>query len=170
MAINPTTLKALIDTQITNETVNFAITPLEVGGRMKDTVDYTTEQIANISLLQGPQGFQGFQGPQYLPFKDITSLVITGVYALVNEDFTKSLIYTGSSNINVQITSSLSFVTGTSFTIIQKGAGQITVSGSGVNINVPSDVVPTTYGANSIADIIVYSSTEVIVSGKLKFA
>ena len=53
MAINPTTLKALIDTQITNETVNFAITPLEVGGRMKDTVDYTTEQIANISLLQG---------------------------------------------------------------------------------------------------------------------
>ena len=55
MAINPTTLKALIDTQITNETVNFAITPLEVGGRMKDTVDYTTEQIANISLLQGSQ-------------------------------------------------------------------------------------------------------------------
>jgi hypothetical protein len=46
MPINPTTLKALIDTQITNETVDFAITPAEVGGRMKDTVDYTTEQIA----------------------------------------------------------------------------------------------------------------------------
>jgi len=63
MAINPTTLKALIDTQITNETVNFAITPTEVGERIKDTVDYTTEQIANISLLQGPQGYQGFTGP-----------------------------------------------------------------------------------------------------------
>jgi hypothetical protein len=46
MPINPTTLKALIDTEITNETVDFAITPAEVGGRMKDTVDYTTEQSA----------------------------------------------------------------------------------------------------------------------------
>mgnify|MGYP003510045966 CR=1 FL=1 len=46
MPINPTTLKALIDTQITNETVDFAITPTEVGSRMKDTIDYTTEQIA----------------------------------------------------------------------------------------------------------------------------
>jgi hypothetical protein len=62
MAINPTTLKALIDAQITNETVDFAITPAEVGGRMKDTVDYTTEQIAGISLLPGPQGPQGLQG------------------------------------------------------------------------------------------------------------
>lgn len=152
MAIDPIALKTLIDTQITNETVNFAITPLEVGGRLKDAIDYTTEQTTIIS------------------FKDITSLIIAGVYTLTNEDFNTSLIYTGSSNINIQITSSLSFVTGTSFTIIQKGAGQITVSGSGVNINVPSDVVPTTYGTNSIADIIVYSSNEVIVSGKLKFA
>jgi hypothetical protein len=48
MPINPTTLKALIDTQITNETVDFAITPTEVGSRMKDTIDYTTEQIAGI--------------------------------------------------------------------------------------------------------------------------
>lgn len=46
MPINPTTLKASIDTQITNETVDFAITPSEVGGRMKDCVDYTTEQAA----------------------------------------------------------------------------------------------------------------------------
>lgn len=46
MPINPTTLKALIDTQITDETVDFAITPAEVGGRMKDTIDYTTEQSA----------------------------------------------------------------------------------------------------------------------------
>ena len=51
MPINPTTLKSLIDTQITNETVNFAITPAEVGGRMKDTIDYTTEQIALAEVL-----------------------------------------------------------------------------------------------------------------------
>ena len=51
MPINPTTLKALIDTQITNETVDFAITPAEVGGRMKDTIDYTTEQKALSEVL-----------------------------------------------------------------------------------------------------------------------
>lgn len=51
MPINPTTLKALIDTQITNETVDFAITPAEVGGRMKDTIDYTTEQVALAEVL-----------------------------------------------------------------------------------------------------------------------
>jgi hypothetical protein len=51
MPINPTTLKALIDTQITNETVDFAITPAEVGGRMKDIVDYTSEQIDLAEVL-----------------------------------------------------------------------------------------------------------------------
>jgi hypothetical protein len=51
MPINPTTLKALIDTQITNETVDFAITPAEVGGRMKDIVDYASEQIALTEVL-----------------------------------------------------------------------------------------------------------------------
>lgn len=50
MPINPTTLKALIDTQITNETVNFAITPAEVGGRIKDAIDYTTEQITGVGV------------------------------------------------------------------------------------------------------------------------
>jgi hypothetical protein len=45
MSINPTTLKAQIDSEITNEIVDFAITPAEVGGRMKDIVDYTTENV-----------------------------------------------------------------------------------------------------------------------------
>jgi len=51
MPINPTTLKAQIDTEITNETVDFAITPGDVGGRMKDSIDYTTEQIALAEVL-----------------------------------------------------------------------------------------------------------------------
>ena len=60
MPINPTTLKALIDTQITNETVDFAITPAEVGGRMKDCVDYTTEQINEI--VQTPDATNSVKG------------------------------------------------------------------------------------------------------------
>lgn len=40
-----TELKAQIDTQITNETVDNSITPSEVGGNMKDTVDYTDQEV-----------------------------------------------------------------------------------------------------------------------------
>jgi hypothetical protein len=63
MPINPTTLKASIDTQITNETVDFAITPSEVGGRMKDCVDYTTEQAAlKENLITATTSAQYYRG------------------------------------------------------------------------------------------------------------
>lgn len=85
MPINPTTLKALIDTQITNETVDFAITPAEVGGRMKDCVDYTTEQVGlkqntlesgtNIKTINGESllGSGNIEiGGGVLPYKTIS--------------------------------------------------------------------------------------------------
>lgn len=43
MIVN-TELKAAIDLQITNETVDFEISPEEVGGRMKEIVDYVDQQ------------------------------------------------------------------------------------------------------------------------------
>ena len=46
-----TDLKTLIDTQITNETVDFAITPAEVGGRMKDVIDYVDQQVPYKSFI-----------------------------------------------------------------------------------------------------------------------
>lgn len=45
MPINPTTLKAQIQTNIIDEPLDFGISPLEVGGAMKDSIDYTTENI-----------------------------------------------------------------------------------------------------------------------------
>jgi len=126
----------------------------------------------------GPTGSQGIQGPtgptgsQYYSFSNITSSVISGTYTVTNNDFLKTLVYTGTASINLQLSSSLTFIEGTSITLLQKSSGQITVVGSGVVISTTSDVVATTYGANSLADILVYSasSPEVIVSGKLKFA
>ena len=123
----------------------------------------------------GPQGATGSVGPtgsQYYSFSDITSSVISGTYTVTNNDFLKTLVYTGTASINLLLTSSLTFVEGASITLLQKSSGQITVVGSGVVISTTSDVVATTYGANSLADILVYSasSPEVIVSGKLKFA
>jgi hypothetical protein len=128
--------------------------------------------------IQGPTGSQGIQGPtgptgsQYYSFSNLTSSVISGTYTVTNNDFLKTLVYTGTASINLLLASSLTFVEGTSITLLQKSSGQINVVGSGVVISTTSDVVATTYGANSLADILVYSasSPEVIVSGKLKFA
>lgn len=73
MPINPTTLKALIDTQITNETVNFAITPAEVGGRMKDAIDYTTEQVAaKQDTLVSATNIKTINGTSVLGSGDLT--------------------------------------------------------------------------------------------------
>lgn len=120
----------------------------------------------------GPTGPVGPTGSQYYSFSNITSSVISGTYTVTNNDFLKTLVYTGTASINLLLTSSLTFVEGASITLLQKSSGQITVVGSGVVISTTSDVVATTYGANSLADILVYSasSPEVIVSGKLKFA
>jgi hypothetical protein len=85
MPINPTTLKALIDTQITNETVNFAITPAEVGGRMKDTIDYTTEQIAASELLANKStnvatdGLSNTKYPSVKAVKDYADGIVVGL-------------------------------------------------------------------------------------------
>jgi len=85
MPINPTTLKALIDTQITDETVNFAITPAEVGGRMKDTIDYTTEQIAASELLANKStnvatdGLSNTKYPSVKAVKDYADGIVVGL-------------------------------------------------------------------------------------------
>jgi hypothetical protein len=72
MPINPTTLKALIDTQITNETVDFAITPAEVGGRMKDAIDYTTEQSgAKQDTLESGTNIKTINGTSVLGSGDL---------------------------------------------------------------------------------------------------
>lgn len=85
MPINPTTLKALIDTQITNETVDFSITPGEVGGRMKDTIDYTTEQIAlaevltNKSTNVATDGASNTKYPSVKSVKDYADGLVVGL-------------------------------------------------------------------------------------------
>jgi hypothetical protein len=74
MAINPTTLKALIDTQITNETANFAITPDEVGGRLKDAIDYTTEQISGITFNPSNYDLDEFTNTGTDPFAHVSDI------------------------------------------------------------------------------------------------
>ena len=128
-------------------------------------IDKDIENYIDSKILSGPTG------SQYYSFSNITSSVISGTYTVTNNDFLKTLVYTGTASINLLLSSSLTFIEGTYITLLQKSSGQITVVGSGVVISTTSDVIATTYGVNSIADILVYSvsSPEVIVSGKLRF-
>lgn len=85
MPINPTTLKTQIDTEITNETVDFAITPAEVGGRLKDSVDYTTEQSAlaekltNKSTNVATDGSSNTKYPSVKAVKDYADGLVVGL-------------------------------------------------------------------------------------------
>jgi hypothetical protein len=58
MLTNPIELKTLIDTKITNETVDYSITPAEVGGIMKDIVNYTTEVKEYVEENLGPSAYK----------------------------------------------------------------------------------------------------------------
>ena len=124
MPINPTTLKALIDTQITNETVDFAITPAEVGGRMKDTIDYTTEQAGlkqdelvggtNIKTINGESllGSGNIEiGGGVLPYKTISFwMTISGgvltIEEIDNEFDSTTFTYEIPTNGRISITAS----------------------------------------------------------------
>jgi hypothetical protein len=102
--------------------------------------------------------------------KDITLLVTSNVYNLTKEDFFKTLVYTGATDITINITSSLSLVSADFFNLLQASTGKVTIAGSGVNINYTSDVVPKTYGVNALITVFVYTPNVVIVSGNLELA
>jgi hypothetical protein len=94
MAINPTTLKAQIDTEITNETANLAITPAEVGGRMKDAIDYTTEQGQGFLVYTALISQSGTGIPTAKTLKNTT-----GVTFAYTRNSAGNYTLTGSSNV-----------------------------------------------------------------------
>lgn len=94
MAINPAALKALIDTQITNETVDFAITPAEVGERMKDCIDYTTEHSTGYLVYTALISQSGSSAPTVKNLKNTTGVTFT-----LSRNSTGNYSLVGSSNV-----------------------------------------------------------------------
>ena len=105
-------------------------------------------------------------------FKNIDSSLVSGTYSVLSTDYTKTLVYTGTSSINVVLSTGTTYSVGKWINVLQKGAGQITIGSNGFILSYSSDELPTTFGANSLATVFVYSasSPELIVSGKLKLA
>jgi len=147
MPINPTTLKALIDTQITNETVDFAITPTEVGSRMKDTIDYTTEQIALAEVLTNKStnvttdGASDTKYPSVKAVKDYVDANSGGGTFLV---YSALISQSGTSNPTLK---ELENTTGVTFSCTRGSTGNYTLTGSS---NVfTADKTATIYSFNS---------------------
>ena len=103
-------------------------------------------------------------------FKNIDSSLVSGTYSVLSTDYTKTLVYTGTSSINVVLSTGTTYSVGKWINVLQKGAGQITIGSNGFILSYSSDELPTTFGANSLVTVFVYStsSPELIVSGKLK--
>jgi hypothetical protein len=105
-------------------------------------------------------------------FKNIDSSLVSGTYSVLATDYTKTLVYTGTSSINVVLSTGTTYSVGRWINVLQKGTGQITIAANGFILSYSSDELPTTFGANSLATVLVYSTStpELIISGKLKLA
>ena len=70
-----TVLKAQIDSQITNETTENGITPAEVGGNLKEIVDYVDQQVPIKTI--GDIEADNVSPYQFLSF-DLNKVITTG--------------------------------------------------------------------------------------------
>lgn len=102
-------------------------------------------------------------------FKDITTLVVAGVYTITADDLFKTLLYTGYDNITVLLSSTLAAATGSWVSLTQQGAGRITLAVDGYTLNYSADESPTLYGAFSFAEAVITDAAGLQVSlyGKL---
>jgi len=71
-----TTLKAQIDSQITNETTPLSITPADVGGNLKAVVDYVDQQVP-AKLMHGLISQSSTNAPTIVYLKNDTGLTVS---------------------------------------------------------------------------------------------
>lgn len=102
-------------------------------------------------------------------FKDITALVVAGVYTVTADDMFKTLLYTGYDNITVLFSSSVAAAAGSKVILTQQGIGSVTLEVSGYTLHYSADESPTMYGPFSFAEAVITDATNLQVSlcGKL---
>lgn len=71
-----TSLKAQIDSQITNETTPLGITPAEVGGNLKSVVDYIDQQVP-FKIMHGLITQEGTGVPTVAYLKNDTGITLS---------------------------------------------------------------------------------------------
>jgi len=104
------------------------------------------------------------------PLKIIDADVVGSLYTIVNEDFGKTLVYKGLDDINMLLSTNLTYQAGYTLNVIQSGMGHITFVADGFILDHSPDELPVTYSYHSTACLIILEEYSALVFGKLKLA
>ncbi|AXG73933.1 hypothetical protein DVK85_06620 [Flavobacterium arcticum] len=102
--------------------------------------------------------------------KIIDSFIIDGLYTIVNDDFGKTLVYNGAENINMLLSTNVSYETGYFLNFLQASTGNIELVTDGFVLHHAPDELPITYGFYSLAGVTILEEFSAMVFGKLKLA
>lgn len=102
--------------------------------------------------------------------KHIDSLLTDSTYTITEDDFGKTLIYSGIDNINMLLSTNVNYSIGNFLNFIQSGPGSIKLVIDGFIIKHSLDELPETYGSNSVAGLTITDEYLVMIFGKLKLA
>ena len=102
--------------------------------------------------------------------KVIDPFVVGSLYTITNDDFGKTLIYNGIDDIDMLLSTNLTYMPGYFLNVIQSAVGNIEFVADGFTLKHSPDELPETYSFNSTAGIIILDEYEALVFGKLKLA
>jgi hypothetical protein len=102
--------------------------------------------------------------------KVIDTHVAGSLYTITNEDFGKTLVYNGLDDINMFLSTNLTYEPGYFVNVIQANMGNIAFVVDGFILKYSPDELPETYAYNSTATIIILEEYLALVFGKLKLA
>lgn len=102
--------------------------------------------------------------------KVIDSYVSDSLYTITNDDFGETLIYNGLDDIDMLLSTNLTYEPGYFLNVIQSSVGNISFVVDGFILKHSPDELPETYSFNSTAGIIILEEYEALVFGKLKLA
>lgn len=102
--------------------------------------------------------------------KVIDSLITGATYTIVDDDFGKTLVYNGTENISMLLSTNVSYEPGYFLNFLQVGTGNIELVTDGFVLHHSADELPITYGFYSLAGVTILEEFSAMVFGKLKLA
>lgn len=137
-------------------------------------IEKYADPIANVEYVKPAKPANDFYAMQsdlrQQQLKIIDSLVVDSLYTITNEDFGKTLVYNGLDDINMLLSTNLTYEPGYFVNIIQSNAGNISFVVDGFLLKHSPDELPETYAYNSTATIIILEEYSALIFGKLKLA
>lgn len=129
---------------------------LEFKNNLGETVFSVAFDISNIRGLQGALSENVYKKED---LQLIDRLIQGDKYAVTEDDFGKTLVYTGSTNIHIILSSSIYYEEGDNFHILQLGAGGVTFETDGFLLTHADDETPKLFGQHSMAKVLLFGES-----------